>query len=117
MSPTLQPIPLMPMPTLHRRKSTSTRSISMRRPMSMSISMKRPMSMSISTKRRDTGIRRSILTIMLTNTLTSTKKVMTNINKRSLRNLRSQLKITLIMNMKMILRNKKRKQQQLRPTA
>ena len=45
---------------------------------------------------------------MLTSTLMDTMKAMTHINKRSTR---SQLKITLT-NMKMILRNKKRKQQQ-----
>ena len=91
----LPPIPLMLPPTRHRRKRASMRSISMRNQLR-------------STNTKSMGIRRENMRNILTNTLRITKKVMTHINKRSTRSL---LKITLT-NMKMILRNKKRKQQQ-----
>jgi len=93
MSLILPPIPLMLPQIRHRRKRASTRSIRMRKQLT-------------STNMKSMSIRMKITQSMLTITM----KVMTHINKRSTR---SPLKSTI---MKMILRNKKRKQQQ-RPIA
>jgi hypothetical protein len=101
----LPPIPLMPLPTLHKRKSISTRSISMRRKqlMNMSTSMK-----IMSTKLRRENIKRS----MRMETHMIRRKVMMNIKKSNITRSMSTL-----MDMMTILRNKKKRRQQQRLTG